>query len=67
MLGENLGAKQAEEYGPINKAVPQEEFASAVDIWVNKIAAIAPLASQEMKNCSGMGGPRTLKATLTTC
>ena len=50
MLSENLGAKQPEKHSLINKAVPQEEFASAVDVWANKIAANAPLAIQEMRS-----------------
>lgn len=49
MLGDNLKADQALDYGLVNAAVPAEEFEAVVTEWAEKIAANAPLAIQEMK------------------
>ncbi len=49
MLGDNLNAEQAAEYGLVNKAVPAEQLEATVAEWAGKVAANAPLAIQEMK------------------
>lgn len=49
MLGDNLDADQACDYGLVNKVVAAEEFEATVDEWANKIAANAPLAIAELK------------------
>ncbi|MBT4491871.1 MAG: enoyl-CoA hydratase/isomerase family protein [Gammaproteobacteria bacterium] len=49
MLGDNLSAEQAVEYGLVNKAVPADQFEETVSEWAEKVAANAPLAIQEIK------------------
>ena len=49
MLGDNLTAAQAEEYGLVNLAVPAGDLGTKVTEWAEKIAGNAPLAIQEMK------------------
>lgn len=49
MLGENLNAQQAVDYGLVNTSVPADEFEAKVTEWAEKIASNAPLAIQEMK------------------
>ena len=49
MLGDNLTAEDALEYGLVNKVVPSEELTDTVIEWAEKIAANAPLAITETK------------------
>ena len=49
MLGDNLSASEALDYGLVNKVVPAEELNSHAGEWANKIAANAPLAITETK------------------
>jgi enoyl-CoA hydratase/carnithine racemase len=43
LLGEQISAEQAVEYGLANKAVPAEEFQPAVDDWARKLASKSPV------------------------
>ncbi len=49
MLGDNLTAEQALEYGLVNKVVPAAALTSVTTEWAEKIAANAPLAISETK------------------
>jgi len=49
MLGDTLNAHQAEEYGLVNRVVPEDELNDTASLWAEKIAANAPLAITEMK------------------
>lgn len=44
LLGERIGAREAERLGIVNKVVPAEGFAEAVDAWAAKLASRSPLA-----------------------
>jgi enoyl-CoA hydratase len=43
LLGEQIPAKQAVEYGLANKVVPADEFDAAVDDWAAKLSSKSPL------------------------
>ncbi|MFL5842571.1 MAG: enoyl-CoA hydratase/isomerase family protein [Thermoleophilaceae bacterium] len=43
LLGERISAEEAKEAGIVNKVVPADEFAAAVDHWSGKLAAKSPL------------------------
>ena len=43
LLGEQISAEQAVEYGIANKVVPAEEFQDAVDQWSAKLASKSPV------------------------
>jgi enoyl-CoA hydratase/carnithine racemase len=43
LLGEQIPAEQAVEYGIANKAVPEGEFRDAVDEWATKLASKSPV------------------------
>jgi len=43
LLGEQISAEQAVEYGLANKVVPAEEFDAAVEEWATKLAAKSPV------------------------
>lgn len=43
LLGERIDAHEAERIGIVNKVVPAEDFAAAVDDWAAKLAAKSPL------------------------
>jgi enoyl-CoA hydratase/carnithine racemase len=49
LLGENLNAERALEFGLVNKVVPAEKLDEAAMEWAHKIAANAPLAITETK------------------
>jgi len=42
MLGELFDAKKAEEWGVINRAVPDAEYSAAVEQWAGKLAGFSP-------------------------
>ncbi|MDP9188781.1 MAG: enoyl-CoA hydratase-related protein [Actinomycetota bacterium] len=43
LLGEQLSAEQAVEFGLANKVVPAAEFEAAVDAWASKLASKSPV------------------------
>jgi enoyl-CoA hydratase/carnithine racemase len=43
LLGEQISADQAVEYGLANKVVPASEFDAAVDDWANQLASKSPV------------------------
>jgi enoyl-CoA hydratase/carnithine racemase len=43
LLGEQISAEQAVEYGIANKVVPPEKFHDAVTEWATKLAAKSPV------------------------
>ncbi|MDP9228301.1 MAG: enoyl-CoA hydratase-related protein [Actinomycetota bacterium] len=43
LLGEQITAEQAVDYGLANKVVPAEEFEAAVDEWAHKLASKSPV------------------------
>ncbi len=49
MLGDNLSAEQALEYGLVNQVVPAADLPNVAKEWADKIAAKAPLAITETK------------------
>jgi crotonobetainyl-CoA hydratase len=49
LLGERMGAKEAAGYGLINKVVPQDQLMPTARAWASKLAGVAPLALQAIK------------------
>ena len=49
MLGDNIDARKAVEYGLANTACADMEFSDTVGQWAEKIAGNAPLAIAELK------------------
>jgi crotonobetainyl-CoA hydratase len=49
LLGERMGAKEAASYGLINKVVPLDQLMPTARAWANKLAGVAPLALQAIK------------------
>lgn len=49
MLGDDIDAASALEFGLVNKVVPAADLDDAVTAWAEKVAANAPLAIFEMK------------------
>jgi crotonobetainyl-CoA hydratase len=49
LLGERMGAKEAASYGLINKVVPQDQLMPTARAWASKLASVAPLALQAIK------------------
>jgi enoyl-CoA hydratase len=43
LLGEQISAEQAVDYGLANKVVPAEEFEAAVQEWAAKLASKSPV------------------------
>jgi enoyl-CoA hydratase len=43
LLGEQISAEQAVDYGLVNKVVPPEEFHAAVSDWASKLASKSPV------------------------
>src|SRR3954449_3757663 len=43
LLGEQISAEQAVEYGLVNKVVPPDQFQAAVDEWAGKLASKSPV------------------------
>jgi enoyl-CoA hydratase len=43
LLGEQISAEQAVEYGLANKVVPADQFEAAVDEWATKLASKSPV------------------------
>jgi enoyl-CoA hydratase/carnithine racemase len=43
LLGEQISAEQAVEYGLANKVVPADQFDAAVDEWASKLASKSPV------------------------
>jgi enoyl-CoA hydratase len=43
LLGERISAEEAREAGIVNKVVPAEELAAAVDDWASRLAAKSPV------------------------
>jgi enoyl-CoA hydratase/carnithine racemase len=43
LLGEQISAEQAVEYGIANKVVPADEFQDTVRNWANKLASKSPV------------------------
>ena len=49
LLGERMGAKEAASYGLINKVVPLDQLMPTARAWATKLAGVAPLALQAIK------------------
>ena len=49
LLGERMGAAEAASYGLVNAVVPQEQLMPTARAWANKLAGVAPLALQSIK------------------
>ena len=49
LLGERMGAAEAASYGLVNAVVPQDQLMVTARAWANKLAGVAPLALQSIK------------------
>lgn len=49
LLGERMTATEAASYGLVNKVVPQDQLMETARAWANKLANVAPLALQSVK------------------
>ncbi len=49
LLGERMGAAEAASYGLVNAVVPLEELMATARAWAHKLAGVAPLALQSIK------------------
>ena len=49
LLGERMSAQEAANYGLVNKVVPADQLMSTARAWANKLAGVAPLALQSIK------------------
>jgi enoyl-CoA hydratase / 3-hydroxyacyl-CoA dehydrogenase len=55
LLGNPIGAYEAERLGLVNKVVPDHELFDTSLAWARKLAQQAPLAVQQIKTVSAMG------------
>ena len=49
LLGERMGAAEAASYGLVNAVVPQDQLMDTARAWADKLAGVAPLALQSIK------------------
>ena len=49
LLGERMGAAEAARYGLVNAVVPADQLMSTARAWAGKLAGVAPLALQSIK------------------
>ena len=49
LLGERMGAAEAAGYGLVNAVVPADQLMLTARAWANKLASVAPLALQSVK------------------
>jgi crotonobetainyl-CoA hydratase len=49
LLGERMGAEEAARYGLVNAVVPKDQLLPTARAWANKLAGVAPLALQSVK------------------
>jgi crotonobetainyl-CoA hydratase len=49
LLGERMGAAEAASYGLVNAVVPQDQLMVTARAWADKLAGVAPLALQSIK------------------
>jgi len=49
LLGERMSAQEAANYGLVNKVVPADQLMSTARAWADKLAGVAPLALQSIK------------------
>jgi len=49
LLGERMSAQEAAHYGLVNKVVPADQLMSTARAWADKLAGVAPLALQSIK------------------
>ena len=49
LLGERMGAAEAAGYGLVNKVVAADQLMTTARAWANKLAGVAPLALQSVK------------------
>ncbi len=49
LLGERMGAAEAAGYGLVNAVVPADQLMQTARAWANKLAGVAPLALQSVK------------------
>lgn len=49
LLGERMGAKEAASYGLVNAVVPKDQLMPTARAWASKLAGVAPLALQSIK------------------
>lgn len=49
LLGERMSATEAAGYGLVNKVVPADQLMATARAWANKLAGVAPLALQSIK------------------
>jgi crotonobetainyl-CoA hydratase len=49
LLGERMGAAEAVRYGLVNAVVPKDQLMPTARAWANKLAGVAPLALQSVK------------------
>ncbi len=49
LLGERMGAAEAAGYGLVNAVVPADQLMVTARAWANKLAGVAPLALQSVK------------------
>ena len=49
LLGERMGAAEAARYGLVNAVVPKDQLMPTARAWANKLAGVAPLALQSVK------------------
>ena len=49
LLGERMGAAEAARYGLVNAVVPADQLMSTARAWADKLAGVAPLALQSIK------------------
>ena len=49
LLGERMGAVEAASYGLVNAVVPADQLMTKARAWADKLAGVAPLALQSVK------------------
>lgn len=64
LLGENIKADQALEYGLVNKVVPAPELLNEAKAWVRRIAEVAPIGVRLAKLMIDNGEDASLKTGL---
>jgi crotonobetainyl-CoA hydratase len=49
LLGERMGAAEAARFGLVNAVVPADQLMTTARAWADKLAGVAPLALQSIK------------------
>jgi len=66
LLGERMGASEAASYGLINAVVPADQLMPTARAWAQKLAGVAPLALQSIKELLRAIEGDTIREAFTT-